>query len=461
MAGRTPRVALTLPEPPRPEGEAKRSRRRPLEATGGDDARDPARIEALREWRRREAARRSVPAYVVLHDRTLAALAAARPVDARRPLRDPGHRAGEARGLRQGPARPCWRAEGRRDGAARTRSSTRAGRDACARCAAGRRKTAAARRTCRRPTRPFPRRSRRGCASRTAASGKHVTVVDGLPRNGPYLDALVPGPQESLRHRRLGGRRRDRAPGRPARAAAGAAREEGAAGEGMSATRVYLVRHGATELSAEDRFAGETDVPLSDVGREQLRKLGRRLADEPIAAFYASPLGRTMETARILAEPHGKPVTAEGRAARDLARPVGGQDARRRREGSTPRSTPAGRAIPISFAPTDGETGLAVTARALPALLEIVAAHPGEQVAGRLAQGDDPPAHRLAARLRSAPLPRPSRPEPGVAEHPRLQGRRPRAAVALQRHVALLGLALGDSADCPTGRLSRWWERKS
>jgi ATP-dependent DNA helicase RecQ len=40
---------------------------------------DPARIEALREWRRREAARRAVPAYVVLHDRTLAALAAARP----------------------------------------------------------------------------------------------------------------------------------------------------------------------------------------------------------------------------------------------------------------------------------------------------------------------------------------------------------------------------------------------
>src|SRR5512141_1511112 len=69
-------------------------------------------------------------------------------------------------------------------------------------------------------------------------------------------------------------------------------------------TRVYLVRHGATVLSAEDAFAGETDVALSEEGREQVRRLAARLAGEPIADFYASPMARTMETARILAEPH-------------------------------------------------------------------------------------------------------------------------------------------------------------
>ena len=82
MAGRSPRVALTLPEPPRPK--AKRSRKTTskilAEAVAAEPANaSPARIEALREWRRQEAARRSVPAYVVLHDRTLAALAAFRP----------------------------------------------------------------------------------------------------------------------------------------------------------------------------------------------------------------------------------------------------------------------------------------------------------------------------------------------------------------------------------------------
>src|SRR5256885_4739539 len=69
-------------------------------------------------------------------------------------------------------------------------------------------------------------------------------------------------------------------------------------------TRVFMVRHGATVLSAEDRFAGATDVDLSDEGREQTRRLAQRLSRERIAAVYASPLGRTIETAQILAGPH-------------------------------------------------------------------------------------------------------------------------------------------------------------
>ena len=76
-------------------------------------------------------------------------------------------------------------------------------------------------------------------------------------------------------------------------------------------TRVFLVRHGATVLSAEDRFAGATNVELSDEGRRQVEALSRRLAGQPIAAFYASPLDRTMETARILAGPHGKQAEPE------------------------------------------------------------------------------------------------------------------------------------------------------
>src|SRR5437016_7584045 len=69
-------------------------------------------------------------------------------------------------------------------------------------------------------------------------------------------------------------------------------------------TRVFMVRHGATVVSAEDRFAGATDVALSDSGREQTRRLAQRLSHEKIAAVYASPLGRTVETAQILAASH-------------------------------------------------------------------------------------------------------------------------------------------------------------
>jgi broad specificity phosphatase PhoE len=148
----------------------------------------------------------------------------------------------------------------------------------------------------------------------------------------------------------------------------------------MSATRIFLVRHGATELSAEDAFAGGgTDVPLSDIGREQLQKLAVRLADEPIAAVYASPLGRTMETARILAAPHRLPVTPKD-GLREISHGHWEGKTRAVVEKEYPKEYALWEGDPFSFAPPEGETGLAVTARALPALLAIVAAHPGVQV---------------------------------------------------------------------------------
>jgi probable phosphoglycerate mutase len=148
----------------------------------------------------------------------------------------------------------------------------------------------------------------------------------------------------------------------------------------MTATRVFLVRHGSTVLSAEDRFAGETDVALSDLGREQLRKLADRLAGEPIAAVYASPLGRTMETGRILAAPHGLPVTPKD-GLREISHGHWEGKTRAEVEKEYPKEYARWEGDPFSFAPPGGETGLSVVARALPTLLEIVAANTGKYVA--------------------------------------------------------------------------------
>jgi len=49
-----------------------------------------------------------------------------------------------------------------------------------------------------------------------------------------------------------------------------------------NATRLFLVRHGATVLSAEDRFAGATDVEFSEEGIFQAERLAERLADDSI-----------------------------------------------------------------------------------------------------------------------------------------------------------------------------------
>src|SRR5262245_26690398 len=80
-----------------------------------------------------------------------------------------------------------------------------------------------------------------------------------------------------------------------------------------TATRLYLIRHGATTLSAEDRFAGAIDVDLSDEGRRQAKALGTRLADDHVVAVYCSPLRRCVDTAKCVADPHGlTPIVRDG-----------------------------------------------------------------------------------------------------------------------------------------------------
>lgn len=144
-------------------------------------------------------------------------------------------------------------------------------------------------------------------------------------------------------------------------------------------TRIFLIRHGATVLSAEDRFAGSVDVPLSEEGCEQARRLGLRLSTEKVAAVYASSLSRTVQTAGFLAEPHGLQVQPR-EGLREISHGHWEQMTRREVDERFPDESAAWEADPYTFAPVGGESGLAVTARALPALLEIVRSHQGQNV---------------------------------------------------------------------------------
>jgi probable phosphoglycerate mutase len=143
--------------------------------------------------------------------------------------------------------------------------------------------------------------------------------------------------------------------------------------------RLYFVRHGATHLTAEDRFSGGTGVDLSDEGRQQVRRLAERLAGAAIKAVYCSPYGRTVETAQILAGPHAlTPVHRDG--LREISHGRWEGLTRREVEQRYPEEYAAWEADPFTFAPQDGESGLGVLARALPAVREIVVAHPDEGV---------------------------------------------------------------------------------
>ena len=144
-------------------------------------------------------------------------------------------------------------------------------------------------------------------------------------------------------------------------------------------TRVYLIRHGSTELSSEDRFAGVVDVLLSDAGRDQARRLGARLTKEKITVAFASPMKRTMETARLTVEPHGIEVTPVD-GIREIAHGRWEGMKRDEVERAFPEEYARYEHDPFSFAPLGGESGLQVTARALPALLKIVEDHCDQRI---------------------------------------------------------------------------------
>jgi len=80
MAGRAAGVEVAPPRTdPVPSAKPKRRNKTAGFSVAGDAGADPATLDRLRAWRREEASRRGVPAYVVFHDKTLEAIAAARP----------------------------------------------------------------------------------------------------------------------------------------------------------------------------------------------------------------------------------------------------------------------------------------------------------------------------------------------------------------------------------------------
>lgn len=64
------------------------------------------------------------------------------------------------------------------------------------------------------------------------------------------------------------------------------------------ATRVLLVRHGQSEWNLSGRWQGQTDPPLTDLGRNQARSASRSLG--VVDAIWSSDLQRAAETAAII-----------------------------------------------------------------------------------------------------------------------------------------------------------------
>lgn len=141
------------------------------------------------------------------------------------------------------------------------------------------------------------------------------------------------------------------------------------------ALTLYLVRHGQTDCSLENRMCGSgVDIPLNDAGTRMAGALGAVLGGERWDAIYSSPLLRARQTAEPLARRTGLPVQIED-GLREIA--YGAWDGRL--EDEVQRQQPdAWRAWgedPARNGPPGGENAVQLAARVVPAIDDIRRQH--------------------------------------------------------------------------------------
>ena len=156
-------------------------------------------------------------------------------------------------------------------------------------------------------------------------------------------------------------------------------------------TKLYLIRHGETKGSETKRYKGHIDVPLSENGIEQIKRLAGYINNSPtplltkrgqkrVDVVYCSDLARAIKSAEIIAEPHGlKPVIMPELRERNFGMWEGMSFDEIREK--WPDAFNAWAANPLEFSPMNGESTIELRVRALKAFNEIIGKRQGENIA--------------------------------------------------------------------------------
>ncbi|MFT4243789.1 MAG: histidine phosphatase family protein [Acidovorax sp.] len=147
----------------------------------------------------------------------------------------------------------------------------------------------------------------------------------------------------------------------------------------MHATRIVAIRHGETAWNVDTRIQGHLDIPLNDTGLWQAERVAQALADEAIAAIYASDLQRARATALAVARTTGAPLTPEpGLRERSFGHFQGRTFAEI--EAELPDEARRWRTRDPHYAPEGGESLVALRERIAHTVTTLAARHPGEQI---------------------------------------------------------------------------------
>lgn len=146
-----------------------------------------------------------------------------------------------------------------------------------------------------------------------------------------------------------------------------------------SSTRILAIRHGETAWNRDTRIQGQLDVPLNALGQAQARRVGAALAEETIAAIYASDLARARQTAQAIADTSGAPLTLDPRLRERAFGTFEGLTWREIGE-RWPEQSERWRRRDLEFAAEGGETLPIFYQRCVAAVLELAQAHPGQTV---------------------------------------------------------------------------------
>ena len=142
---------------------------------------------------------------------------------------------------------------------------------------------------------------------------------------------------------------------------------------------LFLVRHGETVWHLENRYAGRSDVELSDQGREQARALARWAGTARLDALWCSELRRSQETALPCAEASGSELKVDSRLNEVGFGQGEGLTAREMHQ-RFPREADAFQADPVGHPLPGGEDPRAAAGRAVACLSEIAHEHPRGRV---------------------------------------------------------------------------------